>query len=58
MDSRAIYSDHQTGCMFKSYELKLNVFVFSGRFHELLPKVFGFQADFNGSYDSLNVLEI
>src|SRR3954463_16252040 len=33
--------------MFERYELKLVVFVFYGRFHELLPIVFGFKGEFN-----------
>ena len=57
-DSRAIYGDLKTRYMFESYDQKLFFFVFSGRFHDLLPTVFGFQADFHGSYGSLHVLEI
>jgi hypothetical protein len=33
--------------MFERYEQKLVVFVFYGRFHELLPIVFGLKGEFN-----------
>ena len=56
--SRKIYKDLKTGYMFESYDQNLMVFVFSDRFHKLLPIVFGFQADLHGSYDYLHVLEI
>ena len=46
---RAIYSNLKKRHMFESYDQKLVVFVFYGRFHELLPIVFGFQADLHAS---------
>ena len=53
--SRAIYSDLKARYMFESYNQKLVVFMFFGRFHELLPVFFGFQADLHDSYDSLHI---
>src|SRR3954466_6046127 len=39
--SRAIYSDLPTRYMLERYDQKLVVFVFCGRFHELLPHSLG-----------------
>jgi len=35
--------------MFESYDQKLVVLVFYGRFHEQLPTVLGFHGDLDGS---------
>ena len=43
--SRGIRMARKTLHMFESYDQKLVVFAFYGRFHELLPIVLGFQGD-------------
>ena len=43
--SRGIRMAHKTRYMFESYDQKLVVFAFYGRFHELLPIILGFQGD-------------
>src|SRR3954470_8836694 len=43
---RAICMARKTRYMFESYDQKLIVFAFYGRFHELLPTVFGFSGRF------------
>ena len=46
---RAIYNNLETRCMFESYDQKLVYLVFYGYFHELLPTIFGVQADLHAS---------
>src|SRR5215216_7559677 len=46
--SMASFMAHKAGYMFESYEQKLIVFVFSCRFHELLPIFLGFHGEFHG----------
>ena len=43
-----IYNDPKTRDMFESYDQKLIVFVFYGRFDELLAMVLGFQGNLHG----------
>ena len=55
---RAFNSNLQTRYMFESYDQKLVVFLFCGHFHELLPRVFGFQEDWHASLEPIHVWEI
>jgi hypothetical protein len=43
-----IYKAHATQYMFERRDQKLVVFVFYGRFHNLLPTVLGFRSDLQG----------
>jgi hypothetical protein len=43
-----IYKVHDTQYMFERHDEKLIVFVFLGRFHELLPTALGFHSDLQG----------
>src|SRR3954463_5481956 len=43
--SRAFYSNLKTRYMFEIYDQKPVVFVFFGQFHDLLPAIFGIQAE-------------
>src|SRR4051812_18239631 len=44
--SKAICMAHKTRYMFESYDQKLIVFAFYGRFHELLPPILGVSGRF------------
>ena len=52
--SWAICRAHKTRYMFENYDQKLVVFIFYGRYHELLPKVLGFKGDSQGSKDPIH----
>jgi hypothetical protein len=43
-----IYKVHDTQYIFERDSIKLVVFAFYGRFHELLPTVLGFRSDLQG----------
>ena len=50
-----IYNDLETLYMFESYDQKLLVFAFYGRFHELLHTILGLHGDLDGPLDSMHV---
>jgi hypothetical protein len=46
--SGVIYKAHDTQYMLERHDKKIIVFVFLGRFCELLPTILGFRADLQG----------
>src|SRR3954462_12797889 len=56
--SKAICKARKTRYMFESYDKKLTVFAFYGRFQEILPTFYGFQGDSHPSYDPIHVLHL